>query len=203
MGDFTPHDLPKRVLPKADISDFVAPEIIKSKSYSEKDFSLIKKIQGELVNKGVISNDDGLNENNAQSLNEILSFMSEANEGAQSEQDYNPEYYNEELITELEQQGLINREDFENPALDGVDDFGEQVYDDMRSVASYSDAEAEIDTEADVNTKSDVDTDDNTDSVDENFSDTNYIPHVSTESDWRGRTLINLSDGSGTIGRII
>lgn len=197
MGDFTPHDLPKRTLPKADISDFVAPEIIKSKSYSEKDFSLIKKIQGELVNKGVISNDDGLNENNTQSLNEILGFMSEANEGAQSEQDYNPEYYNEKLIAELEQQGLMVREDFENPALDGVDDFGEQVYDDMRRVASYSEAEAEIDTEADVST------DDNADSVDENFSDATYTPHVSTESDWRGRTLINLSDGSGTIGRII
>lgn len=132
MNNYEPR---KRSLPKADITGFTPPEIIKSPRYSRDDLSLIRNIQNELVDSGVITSDIAMSEDTEQTLEELIAVLREANESAKSERDFNPDFYDENITEELEEQERELVEDFDNPALDGVDDYGNKVYDDMREVS--------------------------------------------------------------------
>lgn len=123
-----------RSLPKADISNFVPPEIIKRKKCSAEDFSLIISIKNELVDNGVISSEIFMSDVDNQTIDDLVSMFSEANAGAVSERDYNPEFYSQFATDELEEQERVLEYDFENPALDGVDDYGNNMYDEYSNV---------------------------------------------------------------------
>ena len=104
-----------RTLPKADMSNFVPPEIVKSTRRSREDLALIRTIQHELVDSGAISSEVAMSDGATQSLEELISILKEANEAAQSERDFNPEYYDESITKELEDREANFEYDIENP----------------------------------------------------------------------------------------
>lgn len=120
-----------RVLPEADISDFVPPVDPAVDSIKNNDVSMLKNLQSELIKSGVIAEEREALETDIQGLNEVLDIMRDANENAKTEKDFNTEYYNEETNNFFEtDEELQLRQDYENQLLDGFDDFGNKVYDD-------------------------------------------------------------------------
>lgn len=74
------------------------------------------------------------------SEDDLETILTEAIQAAQSERELNPSYYNYDL--EEEMLARNQEEDWDNPSLDGIDDYGIKVYDDIIiSEASIDDDE--------------------------------------------------------------
>lgn len=95
------------------------------RNLDEADATAISKLTKELRGSGAL--DRAVEERDVQSLEELRDLVSNAVVLAKSEKDYSPEHYDEEL--ELSLGGdLDSSVDWENPMLDGVDDYGRQMY---------------------------------------------------------------------------
>lgn len=122
-----------RVLPEADLSDFVPPVDPAVNSIKNKDVDILKNLQTEFIKSGVLEEKKEEFEQDIQKIDELLDIMRDANEHAKSEKDFNKNFYDEDVDQFFDNdEDLQNRKDFDNPVLDGVDDFGNQVYDDYR-----------------------------------------------------------------------
>lgn len=122
-----------RVLPEADLSDFVPPVDPSVNNIKNKDVDILKNLQTEFIKSGVLEEKKEEFEQDIQKIDELLDIMRDANEHAKSEKDFNKNFYDEDVDQFFDNdEDLQNRKDFDNPVLDGVDDFGNQVYDDYR-----------------------------------------------------------------------
>lgn len=121
-----------RIIPVADMTSFVSPILTEEhKGITASDRQIIESLKEQLTRSGVIDKKEETFADDDQSIDDLLSIMSEANDVAKSEKDFNSTYYDEKADRFLDKTGT-EVEDFDNPALDGVDDYGNQVYDDSR-----------------------------------------------------------------------
>jgi hypothetical protein len=116
-----------RVIPEADVRNFNTPDLAKVKPLHNSDISLLKSLSTELRVTGVIDREATVTE--SQTLLELNSIFSEAAEHQKYEKDINPAYFDAEADAFLEDRQLTEGDLFDNPSLDGVDDYGTQVYD--------------------------------------------------------------------------
>lgn len=119
--------LPGRIIPEADISDFQPPALIKPEHLKGSDIKAISHLYEEFSSTGVIERQ--VSERNSQSLEELNAIVQEAAANAKYERDLNPEYYDRELDESLSGD-LSAEDDWDNPILDGIDDYGNRIYDD-------------------------------------------------------------------------
>lgn len=123
-----------RTLPKADISDFVPPVDPAVERINNSDADVLKSLQSELVKSGVVDDNTDKVDHGTQKIDELLNIMKDANDNAKSEKDFNSEFYDADVDLYFDNdEELRSRSDFDNPVLDGVDDYGNQVYDDSRN----------------------------------------------------------------------
>lgn len=120
-------EIVNRVIPEADVRNFKAPDLAGIKPLHNSDVSLLKSLSSELKVTGVIDREEIVAE--AQTLVELNSIFSEAAEHQKYEKDINPSYFDAEADAFLEDRQLTEGDLFDNPSLDGVDDYGTQVYD--------------------------------------------------------------------------
>lgn len=180
-----------RVIPRGDVSSFVPPAMTHVQQYSESDIKLIESLRGELTRSGVISTEilgtdkTGIDSTaSEQSIDNIVSIVEEANNGALYEKDFNNEFYDPDIERQMDEQQLTSAGDI-NPLLDGLDDYGNQVYD---RFAGDSPVSAPEDTE--------VGSDVSTEMKNREENDGHF---VTTD----GRMAINLPDGSVVFGEIV
>lgn len=121
-----------RVLDINSDDSFVPPKIVKNNTELKKtDFDMVKDIQQQFVKAGVI--DDSIKFfDDIQSVEEINEIMADANDGAKNEKDFHSQFYDEDAITFLDEYEQNLDEDFDNPVLDGLDDYGRRFFEDMR-----------------------------------------------------------------------
>lgn len=117
-----------RVIPNADIGAYTPPHLIPTTHLTASDRATVEKIRGEFIECGVIDRDS--TERSSQSVDEINAIMDEAARNAKYERELNPEYYDEEMDASLEGD-LSMEDDWDNPILDGVDDYGNQVHENV------------------------------------------------------------------------
>lgn len=127
--------------------DFTPPRLIHSSPFPTEDVTLIRSLQGQLVNSGVITSDVAMSEDTEQTLEDLISVLREANSHAKSERDFNPEFYDksaERALDDEDESRELSGQDFENEILDGLDDYGNRVYDDGQKQvkASFSSHQA-------------------------------------------------------------
>ena len=122
-----------RVIPKADISGFIPPDMIRQKQSSAEDFSLIMQIKEELISSGVISSDTVMSEVEDQTIDDLVSMFAEANVGAVSEKEYNPDFFSQSATDALEEQERVLEYDWENPDINGFDNYEEDLYPNVRN----------------------------------------------------------------------
>jgi hypothetical protein len=116
-----------RVIPEADVRNFSTPNLAKIKPLHDSDITLLRSLQTELQVTGVIDREATVTE--SQTLIELNSIFSEAAEHQKYEKDINPSFFDAEADAFLEDRQLTEGDLFDNPSLDGVDDYGTQVYD--------------------------------------------------------------------------
>lgn len=137
-----------RRIPEARLDDdFTPPRLIHSSPFPTEDVTLIRSLQGQLVNSGVITSDVAMSEDTEQTLEDLISVLREANSHAKSERDFNPEFYDksaEQVLDDEDENRELSGQDFENEILDGLDDYGNKVYDDGQEQvkASFSSHQA-------------------------------------------------------------
>lgn len=103
--------------------EFVPPDLIKYTPLSNQDREIVSDLAFRLTKDGVIGEKIETMEASG-SINEILS---EAAAGARYEKDFNSAFYSPEVEAELQELEKVS-ETWNNPSLDGVDDYGRQIY---------------------------------------------------------------------------
>lgn len=116
-----------RIIPEADVRNFNSPDLVNIKPLHTSDITLLRSLSSELQVTGVIDREATVAE--TQTLVELNSIFSEAEEHQKYEKDINPAYFDAEANAFLEDRQLTEGDLFDNPSLDGVDDYGTQVYD--------------------------------------------------------------------------
>lgn len=116
-----------RIIPEADVRDFNSPDLANIKPLHKSDIALLRSLSAELRVTGVIDREETVIE--GQTLVELSSIFAEAKEHQKYEKDINPAYYDAEADAFLEDRQLTEGDLFDNPSLDGIDDYGTQVYD--------------------------------------------------------------------------
>lgn len=116
-----------RVIPEADVRNFSAPDLVTIKPLHNSDINLLRSLSTELRVTGVIDREATVTE--SQTLMQLNSIFSEAKEHQKYEKDINPAFFDAEADAFLEDRQLTEGDLFDNPSLDGVDDYGTQVYD--------------------------------------------------------------------------
>lgn len=117
-----------RVIPQADLSNFKTPDIAKVKTLPKSDMDLVKSLSEELRVTGVIDRESD-EPATRQTLQELGEIFTEAESHQKYEKDINPHQYDEESNAILEEREYTEGDLFDNPSLDGIDDYGTQVYD--------------------------------------------------------------------------
>lgn len=113
---------------QADLSEFVLPVFVSEKELTDSDEKLINKILQNFTETGVIDNDGPIEEVNQQSIDELVGLIQVANEGALNEKDFHEsKEFDEQLHHDLDvyEQTIQVGENF---LLDGMDDYGNQIY---------------------------------------------------------------------------
>lgn len=116
-----------RIIPEADVRNFDAPDLACIKPLHKSDVSLLRSLTIELRVTGVIDRTATVTE--SQTLIQLSSIFSEAEEHQKYEKDINPAFFDAEADAFLEDRQLTEGDLFENPSFDGIDDYGNQVYD--------------------------------------------------------------------------
>lgn len=117
-----------RRLPAADLSGFQAPEIIKIQKLKESDMAMIKSLSEELQITGVIDR-EVTTMSVDQTLFHVNEMFTEAEEHQTYEKEITPERYDPNTESFLENRELTEGDLFDNPSLDGIDDYGKRIYD--------------------------------------------------------------------------
>lgn len=125
-----PEPLIDRKIPQADLKDFEAPEIVKVQQIKNSDMVMIRSLSKELKVTGVIDRESA-RVNPDQTLIDIVELFSEAEEHQTYEKHITPELYSKETDEFLENREITEGDLFDNPSLDGIDDYGSQVYDEF------------------------------------------------------------------------
>lgn len=100
------------------------PNLLHHRPMGPTDISIIQALRNKLEESGVLEKDP--EKITPDDLSTVL--FSEATDVAKSEKELNSNFYRpevEELVSELERS---IGDEFDNPSLDGVDDYGAQVY---------------------------------------------------------------------------
>jgi hypothetical protein len=116
-----------RIIPEADVRGFETPDLVNIKPLHKSDIKLLRSLSSELRVTGVIDREETVRQ--GQTLVELSSIFSEAEKHQKYEKDINPSYFDAETDAFLEDRQLTEGDLFDNPSLDGVDDYGTQVYD--------------------------------------------------------------------------
>lgn len=114
---------PERSLPLPSLQGFRVPRMATTPPLREGDKALLERLTQELRSSGVI--DRPVAPPPEQSRQELSSIIEEASVLAKSERELNPHFYDEDLTKALEDQ--VDK-DWDNPSLDGIDDYGVQFY---------------------------------------------------------------------------
>ena len=118
-----------RKIKQADISGFVPPVFVTEREIKTSDVELIEKLKASFEDAGVIGVEEELVEENEQSIEEIVEIIQEANENALNEKDFHPtKKFDERLHQELDSYEHSSYEDGGNFLLDGMDDYGNEIY---------------------------------------------------------------------------
>lgn len=117
-----------RRIPEADLRGFKPPEIVKAQTLQKSDVTMLQVLSRELKVTGVIDRDPE-KQKDRQTLHDLGDIFSEAESHQKYEKDINPAFYDAEADAILEDRQVTEGDLFENPSLDGVDDYGSQVYD--------------------------------------------------------------------------
>jgi hypothetical protein len=123
----SPAEPVSRVIPEADVRNFHTPDLAGIKPLHNSDRTLLRSLSTELRVTGVIDREATVTE--TQTLVELNSIFSEAAEHQKYEKDINPAFYDAEANAFLEDRQFTEGDLFDNPSLDGIDDYGTQVYD--------------------------------------------------------------------------
>lgn len=116
-----------RIIPEADVRNFDTPDLACIKPLHKSDITLLRSLSSELRVTGVIDREATVT--GGQTLLELNSIFSEAQEHQKYEKDINPAFFDAEADAFLEDRQLTEGDLFENPSFDGIDDYGNQVYD--------------------------------------------------------------------------
>lgn len=117
-----------RKFKQADLSGFVPPVFVAERKIKPSDEKLIEKIKASFEEAGVIETPSDAVEVEEQSLDEIMEIIQEANANALNEKDFHPtKKFDEKLHRELDVYEQTY-EDEGNFLLDGMDDYGNQIY---------------------------------------------------------------------------
>lgn len=114
----------KRTIPVNKDENFEPPSLIPRSGLVFNDYFLVKELRKELVRNGVISDNTSFDtDERNKGIEGLAAIIDEANKGAKSEKDFCPETYDQDVIDEVER---IDEEQevWENPILDGIDDYG-------------------------------------------------------------------------------
>lgn len=117
-----------RVIPQADLSNFESPDIAKIRTLPKSDMDLVKSLSDQLKVTGVIDR-EAEEPATRQTLHELGEIFTEAEAHQKYEKDINPHQYDEKANAILEDREYTEGDLFDNPSLDGIDDYGTQVYD--------------------------------------------------------------------------
>lgn len=121
--------LPNRMIPIPVIEDVDTRPFVHFKNLTPPDVSAISRLTAELQSTGALER--AVEDRDVQSLEELRDLVSDAVALAKSEKELNPAVYDEEL--ELSLGGDLDSDaDWENPVLDGVDDYGRQMYENSK-----------------------------------------------------------------------
>lgn len=132
MTNKGPSRLPNRMIPIPLIERVDTRPFMHFRNLNDHDAHTISNLTQELRSTGALER--AVEERDVQSLEELRDLVSSAVALAKSEKDLNPDGYDEEL--ELSLGGdLDDNEDWQNPMLDGSDDYGQQLYEDSRKTA--------------------------------------------------------------------
>lgn len=126
-----PH-FPNRMIPIPLIEQVDTKQFLHFKNLTEPDAVTIANLTSELRSTGALER--AVEERDVQSLEELHSLVSDAVALAKSERELNPDVYDEELELSLGSD-LAMEEDWDNPMLDGMDDYGHQMYEASRKSA--------------------------------------------------------------------
>lgn len=115
---------------KPHITKFTPPNLIHYQPIKDNDKKMIKDLSKILIHQGVISKEEDIEAMVAESS--FKELLREAVANAKYEKELNPEQYDPEVERLVAQEGDFH-EDWENPSLDGIDDYGNQIYENDHS----------------------------------------------------------------------
>lgn len=123
----SPAEPVSRIIPEADVRHFNTPDLGGVKPLHDSDISLLRSLSTELQVTGLIDREATVTE--SQTLLELNNIFTEAEEHQKYEKDINPDFFDAETNALLEDLQMSEGDFFDNPSLDGIDDYGIQVYD--------------------------------------------------------------------------
>lgn len=120
--------LPSRTIPLPENVVVDYPGIPNIRQMHSNDIDAIRRLTTELVDAGVLERD--VDEKQVQSIDELNVLVKAATDLAKSEEELNPDFYDADLEAELGGD-LSAEDDWANPDLDGLDDYGNKVYEEI------------------------------------------------------------------------
>lgn len=116
---------PNRVIPVPEVGFFDSSSFSTTTPLPAGDKTTIEALSRGFVETGVL--DRPVEARAPQSMKDLNAMVEEAIALSKSEKELRPEAYDSERDDELGAD-LSSEEDWENPSLDGIDDYGRQVY---------------------------------------------------------------------------
>lgn len=113
----------KKEQDEAEEITFEPPTLIEHVPLSEADRKIVGALARQWTRDGVI----GVKGESFSEPGDFHEILAEANAGAQYEKQLNPDFYDAEVEAELKDLG-DSSEEWNNPSLDGIDDYGQQYY---------------------------------------------------------------------------
>ena len=106
--------------------DFEAPDLVKHHPLANADVQLLKSISKDLSHTGVTERKDSREP--VAVLEEVTEIFSDALSYAKYEKDLNSDFYRPEVEALVQAREAREGDSFSNPSLDGIDDYGRQMY---------------------------------------------------------------------------
>lgn len=97
----------ERIIPRADITGFVPPELVRVQERRKSDMDVVSQLKSELTRTGVLANEESAGFDSfrgGRSASEVDEFVGFANDAAVSERDFNSAFYDADTTAYLEEQ---------------------------------------------------------------------------------------------------
>lgn len=120
-----PEHIPNRVIPIPTYDPVDTSMFPRGGTLGKSDFTALQNIANEFVETGVLERPAP--KHTPQSVAELDAMVKEAIALSKSEKELNPDGYDADAEAELGED-LDSASDWVNPSLDGIDDYGRQVY---------------------------------------------------------------------------